>query len=349
MIEMLVAAAVAFGITVVATPFAIRALRARDIGQFIQTDVAGHMHKQGTPTMGGLVMIGAVLVAFFVAHLDLRDASGGWRPAFRAFEVRGLLIMLAFVGMGLIGFIDDYSKVRQARNLGLNKRWKFFGQLTIASLFAWGALASDGISTELSFARPLGLELGWLYAVLVLVMLTGVANGLNLADGLDGLAAGSGALVFGAYVIVSFWKFRNIEFYGSMSLEPAVASAAITAAALGFLWWNAAPARVFMGDTGSNALGGALAAIALTTDTHLLLVVIGGLYVWETLSVIIQVIAFRGWRKRVFLMAPIHHHYELKGWPETTVIVRFWIIAAIAIALGLGLFYGDFITSGGVG
>ncbi|MDX1690134.1 MAG: phospho-N-acetylmuramoyl-pentapeptide-transferase [Acidimicrobiia bacterium] len=349
MIEMLVAAAVAFGVTVVVTPFAIRFLRARNIGQFIQTEVEGHQHKQGTPTMGGIVMIVAVLIAYLVAKIDLRNEAGAIAPGFRDFEVRGLLILLALVGMGVIGFIDDFSKVRRARNLGLKKRWKFLGQLAIASLFAWGALATDGISTELSFARPLGLELGWFYVVLVLVMLTGVSNGLNLTDGLDGLAAGSSALVFGAYVIISFWKFRNIDFYGSTSLEPAVMAAAITAAALGFLWWNTAPAKVFMGDTGSNALGGALAATALVTDTHLLLVVVGGLYVWETVSVIIQVAAFRGWRRRVFLMAPVHHHYELKGWPETTVIVRFWIISAIAIALGLGLFYADFLAAGGGG
>lgn len=348
MIEMLVAAAVAFGVTVVAMPFAIRILRARNVGQFIQSDVEGHMHKQGTPTMGGIVIIVGVAIAYVIAHVDLRDSAGGLDPRFKDFEVRGLLIMLAFVGMGVIGFVDDYSKVARARNLGLNKRWKFLGQLTIASLFAWGALASDGISTKLSFTRPFGVELGWVYVIVVLVILTGTANGMNLADGLDGLAAGSSALVFGAYVIISFWKFRNTDFYGSMSLEPAILAAAITAAALGFLWWNAAPAQVFMGDTGSNALGGGLAAIALTTDTHLLLAIVGGLYVWETVSVIIQVIGFRWKRIRVFRMAPIHHHYELKGWPETTVIIRFWIITAIAIALGLGVFYSDFLTSGGV-
>ncbi len=179
-------------------------------------------------------------------------------------------------------------------------------------------------------------------------MLTATANAVNLADGLDGLAAGSGALVFGAFVIVGFWQFRNPEFYGvEGGLDLATWAAALLGATLGFLWWNAAPAKIFMGDTGSQALGGAMAALALLTHTHLLLVVFGGLYVMETMSVILQVISFRGWRRRIFRMAPIHHHFELSGWPETMIIIRFWIIAGLLVAVGLGLFYGDFIAATG--
>jgi phospho-N-acetylmuramoyl-pentapeptide-transferase len=178
----------------------------------------------------------------------------------------------------------------------------------------------------------------------------GAANAVNFTDGLDGLAAGSSTRVFGAFTVIAFWQFRHPEFYGIIgTLELAMLAAALMATAAGFLWWNTAPARIMMGDTGSQALGGAMAAMALLSNTHLLLVVIGGLYVIETVSVILQIASFRGWGKRIFRMAPIHHHFELKGWPESTIVVRFWIIAGLSVALALGLFYGDFITYGGVG
>jgi phospho-N-acetylmuramoyl-pentapeptide-transferase len=348
MIAMLEAAAVSFVVTIVLTPLAIHFLRERSIGQFIQDEV-DHKHKQGTPTMGGLVMIVAVVAGWLLGHIDVRSATGAWQIGFREFQIPGLLVLVAFVGMGLIGFLDDLSKVRAERNMGLNKRWKFAGQLAIAGLFAWGAVGY-GAETHLSFTRPLGFDLGWFYFVWVLFMLTAMANAVNFADGLDGLASGSAALVFGAFVIISFWEFRHPEFYSNVgTLELAMLSAALTGATLGFLWWNAAPAKIIMGDVGSQALGGAMAALALLTNTHLLLVILGGLYVMEMVSVILQVISFRGFGKRIFKMAPIHHHFEIKGWPETTVIIRFWILAALFVALGLGMFYGDFITNGGVG
>jgi phospho-N-acetylmuramoyl-pentapeptide-transferase len=347
-IAMLAAAAVSFLVTILLTPLAIRFLSDRSIGQFIQDEV-DHDHKRGTPTMGGLVIIVAVVAGWLFGHVDARTPEGAWQIGFRTFQVPGLLVLVAFVGMGFIGFLDDLSKVTRSRNLGLNKRWKLAGQVAIASLFAWGAIGY-GVETEMSFTRPIGFDLGGFYVFWVLIMLVATANAVNLADGLDGLASGSAGLVFGAFVIMSFWQFRHPEFYANLgTLELAVLSASLTGAALGFLWWNAPPARIFMGDTGSQALGGAMAALALLTNTHLLLVVLGGLYVLETVSVIVQVIGFRGWGKRVFRMAPIHHHFELKGWPETTVIVRFWILSALFVALALGLFYGDFITGGGVG
>jgi phospho-N-acetylmuramoyl-pentapeptide-transferase len=191
----------------------------------------------------------------------------------------------------------------------------------------------------------------WLYGLLVLFMLTAAANAVNLTDGLDGLAAGSGGLVFGAFVLIAFWQSRNPIFYGvEGATDLAIVAAAIVGAALGFLWWNAAPAHIFMGDVGSQALGGALAALALLTNTHLLLIVLGGLYVMITVSVILQVFTFRVWGRRIFLMAPIHHHFELKGWPETTIIIRFWIMAGLGVAVGVGVFYADFLraTNGGV-
>jgi phospho-N-acetylmuramoyl-pentapeptide-transferase len=342
MISLLLAAATAFVLSIFATPVAIRVLRRRSIGQFIQEEVEGHSHKRGTPTMGGIVIVIAVVVAYVVAHLRIWSPSSGFEWRVTPFAVQGRLAILAFVGMGLIGFADDFVKYARKQNLGLSKRWKFLGQLVIAAGFAWGAVAAD-VSTQLSFTRDLGWDLGpWLYAGLVLLMLTATANAVNLTDGLDGLVAGSGALVYGAYALIGFWQFREVDFYGvDGALDLAIIAAALAGACGGFLWWNAAPARIFMGDVGSQALGGGLAALALLTNTHLLLVLLGGLYVMVTASVILQVFSFRVFGKRIFRMAPIHHHFELAGWPETTVIIRFWIMTGIMVAVGVGIFYGD--------
>ncbi len=352
MISILMAVATAFVIAIFGTPIAIRALRQRNIGQFIQEEVEGHQHKRGTPTMGGIVIILAVVIGFIVAHIRVWEWGVG--PNFRIlplFSGQGWLALMAFVGMGLIGFLDDFVKYARKQNMGLSKRWKFLGQLLVAILFAWGAIEL-GTSTELSFARGLGIELGpWLYTVLVLFLLTAAANAVNLTDGLDGLVAGSGGLVFGAFVLITFWQSRNPSFYAvENAVDLAIMAGAVVGAVLGFLWWNAAPARIFMGDTGSQAIGGALAALALLSNTHLLLIFLGGLYAMTTMSVILQVFAFRVFGKRIFRIAPIHHHFEMKGWPETTVIVRFWILAGLGVAVGVGVFYADFLraTNGGV-
>jgi phospho-N-acetylmuramoyl-pentapeptide-transferase len=341
-ISLLIAAAISFVLTIFLTPVAIRVLRDRNIGQFIQEELEGHMHKRGTPTMGGVVMLFAVTIAYIVAHFRLWTSGGGFGFTVNDFSPQGWLAVFAFLGMGLLGFADDYAKYARRHNMGLSKRWKFLGQLIVAGIFAWGAVAA-GVSTELSFTRGVGWELGpWLYALLVLVMLTATANAVNLTDGLDGLVAGSGALVYGAYMLVAFWQFRNFDFYGvDGALDLAMVAAALVGATAGFLWWNAAPAQIIMGDTGSQALGGVLAALALLTNTQLLLILLGGLYVIITSSVIVQVFSFRVFGRRVFRMAPLHHHFELAGWPETRVIIRFWIISGIMVGVGVGLFYAD--------
>ena len=347
---MLTSAMVAFTVAIIGTAYAIRLFRAWNVGQFIQEELAGHMHKRGTPTMGGIIIILAVVAGYFASHFRLQVQPDGIEWAGRDFQPAGLLAIGAIVGMGIVGFVDDYQKLSRFRNQGLGIAAKFVGQLAVAGFFAWGAVAS-GASSAVAFIRPTSLDLGvGLFAVWVLLMLTGFANAVNFTDGLDGLASGSGALVAGAYVIIAFWIFRHPNFYeveGSLGL--ASVASAMLGALLGFLWWNAAPARIIMGDVGSQALGGGMAALALLTNTHLLLVIIGGLYVVETFSVIVQVAGFRWFGgRRVFRMAPIHHHFEMKGWPETTIITRFWILAAIGVALGLGLFYGDFLAGGGV-
>lgn len=348
MISLLIAAAVGLIASIFGTPYAIKVFRRREIGQFIQEEIAGmHGHKQGTPTMGGLVFVGAAVVGYVISHIRL-VVSDGLSFQMLEFSNGGLLAIFALTGMAVVGLLDDWTKYSNKRSLGLSKAAKFGGQLAIAALFAWGATAA-GVVTEISFVRPLGIDLGAFFVVWVLIMLTGTANGVNLADGMDGLAGGSGALVVASYTVIAFWQFRNPDVYQAVDpLELAVVSAAMFGALLGFLWWNAPPAQIIMGDVGSQAIGGLLAALALLTNTQLLLVVLGAIYVAETLSVIIQVASFKMTGNRVFRMSPLHFHFDLGGWPETTVVIRFWILTGIGVALGLGFFYGDFLRLEGI-
>lgn len=352
MISILIAAAVAGGIALFGTPIAIRFLRSREWGQIIREDgPRAHFVKRGTPTMGGLVIIGGAIAGYVLAHIR----TNGIRP----FSGGGLAAMGTIVAMATLGFVDDYLKVTRRRSLGLNKTGKLLGQGTVAVGFALVADNFTHASTQISFARPLGIDLGIFFFVWVFLIVASASNGVNLTDGLDGLAPGSGAGVMGAYVVIAFWQSRHLcqglvapGCYPGLLAESqdlAIVAAAMVGAASGFLWWNAAPAKIFMGDTGAMALGGGMAALAVLTNTQLLLIVLGGLYVVEVTSVILQVISFRIFGRRAFLMAPVHHHFELQGWPEFTVIVRFWILAGLSIAMGLGLFYADFIARGGVG
>lgn len=349
MIALLVAAALGLLISIFGTPYAIRFLRRREIGQFIQEDIQDqHAHKHGTPTMGGIVFVSATVIGWLLSHVQLWTPSTGFTFEIRPFGDGGWLAVLALVGMAFVGFLDDWIKYSRQRSLGLSKTAKFGGQLAIAALFAFFSTQA-GIVTEISFVRPLGIDLGPLFVVWVLLMLTGAANGVNLADGMDGLAGGASALVVGAYTIIAFWQFRNVTIYEALSpLELATISAAMFGALLGFLWWNAPPAKIFMGDVGSQGIGGLLAALALMTNTQLLLALLGAVFVAETLSVIAQVASFRLTGKRVLRMSPLHFHFDLGGWPETTVVIRFWILTGIGVALGLGFFYADFLSVEGL-
>jgi phospho-N-acetylmuramoyl-pentapeptide-transferase len=338
----LIAAGTALLVAMVSTPLLIRWSRAHGIGQQIREDgPQGHFTKAGTPTMGGLAIMAATLCGYLAAH------------AKTVFTERGVLAMLAIGGAAAIGFADDWIKVRRHRSLGLNKRAKVAGQLIVALGFALGCVYWQKVDTHLSFTRFNSLHVnlghaGWvIFAVLVML---GATNSVNLTDGLDGLAAGSSVFGFTAFTVIGFYQLRHFSIYRNpASLDEAVIAAALLGACAGFLWWNAAPARIFMGDTGSLGIGAALAALALLENVDLLLPVIGGLFVVEALSVIIQVFTFRVFDRRVFRMAPIHHHFELAGWPETTVTVRFWILAGLCTAVALGVFYADFLSRGGVG
>ena len=344
MIAMLMAAGAAFVVTVFFTPLLIRQLRIRGIGQQIRDDGPiehPHVAKAGTPTMGGIAIVVATVVGYLFAHI---------RRTSIAFATPGWALIALIVGLGIVGWIDDYLGVRARRNLGLRKRGKTLGIVVVAAAFAWLAVHFVHTDTHLSFTQPLDIDLGQtglvLWAVLVIYA---TANAVNLTDGLDGLATGSAALTFAAFMIIAFTEFRHPDIYGvlpAQALDQAVVAAAMFGACAGFLWWNAAPARVFMGDTGSLAIGGAMAGLALLTRTHLLLPLLAGLPAIEALSVIAQVVSYRGFRKRVLRMAPIHHHFEVGGWSEFTVIVRFWLFGGICVALGVGIFYADFLRHG---
>jgi phospho-N-acetylmuramoyl-pentapeptide-transferase len=320
------------------TPLWIRFLMARGLGQQIREDgPSTHLVKAGTPTMGGVIIVMAAVLGYLIGHLgtsvDFTRAGG--------------LALSVMVASGILGFFDDYLAIRNARNLGLNKRGKLAGQLMIAAAFAVASIYWVHTSTDLSFTR-VSLPgwhltvLGWMLLAVLVIIAT--SNAVNLTDGLDGLAAGAGTFCFGVLSIIGYWQFRHFPIYRIHSaLDLALVAVALVGACLGFLWWNAAPARIMMGDTGSLAIGTGLGALCLLMNLDLLLIVLGGLFVAETASVILQVITFRLFGRRVFRMAPFHHHFELRGWPETTVIIRFWIISGLCAMLALGIFYGDFL------
>ncbi|HWF81445.1 MAG TPA: phospho-N-acetylmuramoyl-pentapeptide-transferase [Streptosporangiaceae bacterium] len=341
----IVAAAVSMILALFGTPAAIKLFRRHGYGQEIREEgPAAHMTKRGTPTMGGTVIVIASLVGYFVADLITRQPM----------STSGLLVLGLMAGLGLVGFVDDFIKIYRQTSLGLRSGAKLAGQSVIGAIFAVEVLHyPDGYGLtpadpQLSFVRDFGPALGVLPFVLwIVIMIGGWSNGVNLTDGLDGLATGAAILVLAAYVLIANWQLRNdctVQLAKNCylvrdPLDLAVVSAAVLGACFGFLWWNAPPAKIFMGDTGSLALGGVLAGLAVCTQTQLLLVILGGLFVIITLSVMIQVGSFKLTGKRVFRMAPLQHHFELIGWAETTIVIRFWLIAGLFVGLGLGLFY----------
>lgn len=369
--SVIVAVCVAFVVTLLGTPLAIRALTKLKAGQPIRDiNPAGHSGKRGTPTMGGLVFIGATLIAYVVGHLVLKTLSKNYIVP-PGPTITGLVLLGLFVFCGAIGFFDDFLKVRKRNSLGVSAKLKLVLQLLVGAAFGFIALdfpsktdppsLSQTVgSTFISFVRDLSwADIGKFGAVAVFIaVVMGTTNAVNLTDGLDGLATGASVMVFAGYMMIAFWQFRHwcadtsaLSYTARYCyavrdpLEIALIAGAAAGALLGFLWWNASPARVFMGDTGSMAIGGLIAAMAMATRTVLLLPVMGLLFVITTMSVIIQIISFKTTGKRVFRMSPLHHHFELAGWSEVNIVIRFWIIAGIGVAVALGLFYGDFLRA----
>ena len=359
MLAILFGGGIALLISLLGTRVAINLFTRWGYGQEIRDDgPTTHHTKRGTPTMGGVVIIAATVIGYFAAKLLTLNAP----------SASALLLVFLFVGMGLVGFLDDFIKISKQRSLGLRSRAKMIGQTVIALVFGVLALSpwledSYGrtpASLKVSFLR----DVSWLALPTVLALLliwlfvAGFSNAVNLTDGLDGLAAGASVMVFGAYTLVNIWQNNQFCEENPSStcydvrdpLDLAIIAAAITGACFGFLWWNASPAKIFMGDTGSLALGSGLAGFAILTRTELLLVLLGGLFVLITMSVMIQVSCFKltkrftGTGKRVFRMAPLQHHFELLGWEQVTIVIRFWIITGLFVATGLGVFYAEWVS-----
>jgi phospho-N-acetylmuramoyl-pentapeptide-transferase len=332
MVEVLLAGVLAMVISILSGPKFIDFLRKNEFGQQIREEgPKGHVVKQGTPAMGGLLIMIAMAVPFLVF-------SERTVPAVTAFFVT--------LGCAAIGFVDDWTKVSRRRSLGLAGRWKlvWLGAITLVV----GIVAARGLDTPLTtdVYLPLldvDLPLSWGWYVLLFVIIAGAANGVNLTDGIDGLAAGTTTIAILTYtamsLVAALASIRAVGAADQVDLDLAILGASLVGASIGFLWYNAFPAEVFMGDTGSMGLGGALAAFAIMTKTEILLILIGGIFLIEALSVIVQVISFKRFGRRVLLMAPLHHHFEMKAWSETKITVRFWIVTAILCACGFVLYY----------
>ena len=339
--------------SLIGTPLLINLLRKRGIAQAIRESTEDinypeHGSKRGTPSMGGVAIVGSVVLSYFLAHLVLGQPV----------TASGLLAIYLMLALSLVGLADDYLKIFKQRSTGIRARTKLLGQAVAALSFGYLALQfpDEGgnlpISNAISWVRdtswilPSALVLVWIW-----FLVTGITNGVNLTDGLDGLAIGAALLSFVAYTVMSIWQYGQSCFWGDIPrcytvrdpLDLAVFAAAAAGACFGFLWWNSSPARIFMGDTGSLALGGGLAALALMTRTELLLGLIGGLFVLITLSVIAQVGSFKLTGRRVLKMAPLHHHFEMSGWPEVLIVVRFWIIQGLCVGAGMALFYAEWV------
>jgi phospho-N-acetylmuramoyl-pentapeptide-transferase len=357
--QILISGAVALFFALFGTPVLIRLLAKRGYGQIIRDDgPSSHHIKRGTPTMGGLIIIFAAIAGYLLSHGITQTAM----------TASALLVIALVVGLGFVGFLDDWLKISREKSLGLKGRYKILGQVIIAATFGYfGIQFADNegltpISLNLSIVRDTSIVLGGVVVVIwIALMVTATSNGVNLTDGLDGLATGASVMTFLAFILIGIWEFgqscaiaADVAISSELAsgcysvrdpLDLAVLAAAFAGACTGFLWWNASPAKIFMGDTGSLALGGALAGLASTLRVQLLLIPLGGLFVIITMSVIIQTLYFKATGgKRIFRMAPLHHHFELKGWGEVTIVLRFWIIAGLCVALGLGLFYAQWLS-----
>jgi phospho-N-acetylmuramoyl-pentapeptide-transferase len=366
---LLTSGALSMAFTLFLTPLFIKLFKRIGWGQFIRDDgPKSHHAKRGTATMGGILIILGTVFGYFVALLLTGDTI----------SISALLVLFMMVGLGIVGFVDDFLKTRKQRSLGLGGWAKILGQVIVATIFAVLALGFPNkqgytpASMNISFIRDLPIDFAsftkWgtigvivaygLYLIWINFIATATSNGVNVTDGLDGLAVGATILAIGSYIIIGFWQ--SIQSCFSTKIDPtnlykcyevrdpfdlAIIATAIVGALVGFLWWNTSPAQIFLGDTGSLALGGAVAALAILSHTELLLILIGGIFVIEAGSVIVQRAYFKLTHgKRIFLMSPIHHHFELKGWAEITVVVRFWIIGGLLVSAGVGSFYLEWLA-----
>ena len=358
MLALIIAFAVSLLVTLFGTPLLIRFLVRKQFGQFIRQDgPTSHLVKRGTPTMGGLAIVAAVVIGYLVGNIGAGRSPG----------MSGILLLGLMIGMAGVGFADDFTKISRKQSLGLTPWAKIAGLGIVGVAFAVLSLmfADENnrtpASMRISHVRDTGLSLAFagtavgiiLFIIWVNFLITAWSNAVNLTDGLDGLSTGASIIAFGVYTLITMWQ-SNHPCYGLVDAAPGcypirdprdlnIIAVALVGALIGFLWWNTSPAQIFMGDTGSLALGGVFAGMSIYTHTEFLAVLIGGLYLLEVISDVVQVGVFKMTRKRVFRMAPIHHHFELKGWNEVTVVVRFWVIQALCGFIALGIFYAEWL------
>ena len=365
MIALIIGILVSLVVTIVGTPLLIRLVHKLHYGQYIRQDgPQSHQVKRGTPTLGGVVINLAIVCGWLASAIYRHIVSG------EAFSLSAMLVLFAMLSMGVLGFIDDFAKVRKKQNEGLSVAGKFIGQFIFATLYAVLALiihtrsgfpsAQAGMSfieePFFSFEFAGRIVATILFVVWVNFLMTAWTNAVNLTDGLDGLATGSSMIAFAGYGVVAFWESYHLKGAGhegfayavSDPLDLTIIALCAAVACFGFLWYNSNPATIFMGDTGSLALGGLFAAMSIATHTEFLAIIVGGLYVIEAMSDVIQVGYFKLTHKRVFKMAPIHHHFELLGWTEGKVVVRFWMVELIFVLVGLVVFYGDWVARSGL-
>jgi phospho-N-acetylmuramoyl-pentapeptide-transferase len=329
MVRVFIAGLIAMVVSVVIGPKFIEFLRRNELGQPIREEgPAGHAVKQGTPVMGGLLILLCALIPFL---------------ALSSYTLPALTVLFVAVGCGAVGFLDDFIKLRHRRSLGLPGRWKLALLLAITVVVGIAVHEQDRIGTSIYVPiADFDLPLSYAFYPFLFFVIAGAANGVNLTDGLDGLAAGTAIislLTFLSINTIAYIRSGPVTERAEFQLDLSILAAALIGGTIGFLWYNSFPAEIFMGDTGAMALGGALAGFAIVTGTEALLLLIGGIYVVVALSVMIQVLSFKYRGKRVFLMAPLQHHFEMKAWSETKIMVRFWIVAAILCACGFVLYY----------
>lgn len=365
MIALIIGILVSLVVTIVGTPLLIRLVHKLHYGQYIRQDgPQSHQVKRGTPTLGGVVINLAIVCGWLASAIYRHIVSG------EAFSLSAMLVLFAMLSMGVLGFIDDFAKVRKKQNEGLSVAGKFIGQFIFATLYAVLALiipTRSGFSSAqagmsfieepfFSFEFAGRIVATVLFVIWVNFLMTAWTNAVNLTDGLDGLATGSSMIAFAGYGVIAFWESYHLKGAGhegfayavSDPLDLTIIALCAAVACFGFLWYNSNPATIFMGDTGSLALGGLFAAMSIATHTEFLAIIVGGVYVIEALSDVIQVGYFKLTHKRVFKMAPIHHHFELLGWTEGKVVVRFWMVELIFVLVGLVVFYGDWVARSGL-
>tara|TARA_B100000902_G_C27316791_1_gene921823 strand:+ start:3117 stop:4175 length:1059 start_codon:yes stop_codon:yes gene_type:complete len=351
MIAVIVAGGISFLFVIFSTSIGVSYFRSRNIGQPIREELNFHEHKKGTPTMGGVFIIFGSYVGFILSHINFWTIGKGFKVELLSINTEILTLLILGTFMALVGFLDDYLKVKKSRNLGLKATNKFILQTFVAVIACYYFYLLDDSSTFYLFSG-FGFDVGLFKWLIMVFIIVGITNAVNLTDGLDGLVAGSASVSFGGLLIITFWIFRHPEYYSNfinpvfVSPELSVLISSIAGSCLAFLWWNTNPAKIIMGDIGSQFIGAMFPLILFAVGADGLILFFCFLYVLEAMSVIIQVISFKYRGKRIFKMTPIHHHFEMSNWAETTIIVRFWIINGIFIVIGLGLFYGDWVLFG---